>query len=372
MLPALEGLYGNPSSIHQEGRRSRDALEGARADVARLISAEASEIVFTSGGTESDLLGIVGAARAARETRRPARIVTSPVEHPAVFGACDLLRAEGFEISLVPVDARGRIDLDDVKRACSSFPGSGPGSRSGSGIALASFALANHELGNRYDVRAFAEITHAAGGLFHCDAVQAVGKIPVSVAGLGVDFLSLSAHKLHGPKGVGALWVRRGLDPIPLFPGGHQEKGRRAGTENLAGALGFGAAARLAAAADETSLAALRDCLEARLLEIPGARIHGDPEQRVPNTTNVAFAGAPGEWIVVGLDFAGVAASTGAACTSGSVEPSRVLLALGLDRTEAAQAVRFSLGRGNTQAEVDSVSTLVPEIVARVRAEQRS
>lgn len=353
MARALE-VHGNPSSIHEEGRRARDLVERARDDVARLIGAEAREIVFTSGGTEADVLGVVGAARAARAAGRPARVVTSPLEHPAVKGAVSWLAREGFEVVEVPVSREGRIDPDDVARAA------------GAGAAILAFALANHELGNVYAVGSWSR----GGVALHCDAVQAVGKLPVSVAELGVDLLALSGHKIHGPKGVGALWVRRGVALEPLWSG-HQERGLRPGTENVAGIVGLGMAARLAREEGPGSwprITALRDRLEAGVLAIAGARLYGDREGRVGNTSNVAFAGAAGDLVVQALDLEGVAVSTGAACTSGSVEPSPVVRALGVPRAEAAEAVRFSLGKETTAAEVERVAALLPEIIARIRA----
>ena len=352
MRPVWEGVYGNPSSIHEEGRRARDAVERARREVARFVGGAADEVVFTSGGTEADLLGIVGAARAARARGAPARVVSSPLEHPAVHGALALLAAEGFAVERVPVDGAGRIDLDAVAGALRG------------GAALVSFALANHELGNVYDVAAIAEIAHRAGALVHTDAVQAGGKVPIDVSSLGVDLLSISAHKIHGPKGSGALWVRRGVEVSPLHSGGHQERGARPGTENVAGIVGLGAAAELAR---EPLSPALRDRLEAGLMAL-GARLHGDPVARVPNTVNVAFSGAPGDVLVAALDLAGIAVSTGAACTSGSVEPSPVVLALGVSRDEAAEAVRFSLGRDNSAWEIEAVLERLPAVLARIRS----
>jgi cysteine desulfurase len=301
---------------------------------------------------------VVGGARAARAAGRPARVVSSPLEHPAVHGALATLAAEGFEVVRVPVDAHGRIDTADVARALAA------------GAALASFALANHELGNVYDVAAFAAAARAAGALVHVDAVQAAGKLALDVRALGADLVAISAHKLYGPKGVGALWVRPGVTLAPLFGGGHQEKGLRPGTENVLGVVGLGEAARLARAeapGEASAIAARRDRLEAGAVAL-GARVNGDPAARVGNTTNVAFAGVSGEVLVIALDLEGVSASTGAACTSGSVEPSPVLLALGQPRARAAEAVRLSLGRDNRDEDVDRVLARLPQLVARIRA----
>jgi len=355
MRAALEELPGNPSSIHEEGRRAREALERARAEVAALVGAAPSEIVFTSGGTEANVLGLVGLARAARAAGRPARVVSSPIEHPAVRGALAALEAEGFEVVRVPVDSAGRIDAADVRRALRG------------GAAAASFARAQNELGNLYAVADFAAAAREAGAPFHTDAVQAVGKEALDLRALGVDAAAISAHKLHGPKGVGALWLRAGA-PFAAPIEGHQERGLRPGTENLAGIVGFGVAARFAS--DEAAWAreaSLRDRLEAAALAIPGARRHGDAEHRVPNTTSLAFSGVPGDVLVAALDLDGVAASTGSACTSGTVEPSAVILALGQPRERAAEAVRFSLGRETTVEEIDYVVGILPRIVARIR-----
>jgi cysteine desulfurase len=357
MAQALERLGGNPSSIHAEGRLARDAVERARAEVAALLGVLAAEIVFTSGGTEADVLAIVGAARAAPG---PRRIVTSRLEHPAVHGAAAALaELAGFAVVHVPADGAGRIDPADVARAV------------GSGATLCSFARANHELGNVYDVAALARAARAAGAVVHCDAVQAAGKLPLAAQDLDADLVAISAHKIHGPKGIGALWVRRGTPLAPLTAGGHQERGLRGGTENVAGIIGFGVAARicrLEAGATWARMTGLRDRLEAAALAIPGSRRHGDADARVPGTTNLGFDGVPGDLLVAALDLEGVAASTGAACTSGSVEASPVLLGLGLPRERAAEGVRLSLGRATTEAEIDRVAALLPTLVARIRA----
>ncbi len=358
MRVALEEAHGNPSSVHADGRRARDLVERARAEVARLLNGAASGVVFTSGGTEADVLGVVGGARAARAAGRPARVVSSPLEHPAVAGALAALAADGFEVVLVPVDASGRVDGADVERALAP------------GAALASFALANHELGNVYDIATFAAAARRAGALVHVDAVQAAGKLAVDVGALDADLVAISAHKLHGPKGVGALWVRPGVALAPLFGGGHQEKGLRPGTENVVGVVGLGEAARLARTegpADAARVIGLRDRLEAGVRAL-GAHVNGDPDARVGNTANVAFEGVSGEVLVIALDLDGVSASTGAACTSGSVEPSPVLLALGQSRARAGEAVRLSLGRDNRGEDVDRVLELLPLLVARIRA----
>jgi tRNA (5-methylaminomethyl-2-thiouridylate)-methyltransferase len=362
MQAALAELGGNPSSVHAAGRRARAAVEEARRDVAALLGADAEEIVFTSGGTEGDNLAIRGLALAARARRpelgaRGGHVISSPLEHPAVHGALAELEREGFAVTRLPVDARGAIDPDALRAALRPD------------TLLVSLAAANHEIGNRYDIAAFAALAHAAGALFHTDAVQAAGKIALELAAAGVDAATVSAHKLHGPKGVGALYVRRGVDLHPLLAGGHQERERRPGTENSAGIVGFGRAARLARAglADAAPrLEALRDRLERGLLAVPGARRHGG--ERAPGITSVAFDGAPGQLVAIGLDLEGICVSTGAACTSGSLQPSPVLLALGLPPARAAEAIRISVGRTTTDAEIDRLLDVMPGVVARVRA----
>jgi tRNA (5-methylaminomethyl-2-thiouridylate)-methyltransferase len=358
MAAALRELPGNPSSPHGPGRAARAAIERARAEVAALVGATAEELVFTSGGTEGNELAIRGLLRARRAARggtgRP-HVVASPLEHPSVLGA---LAAADVELTLLPVASAGTIDPQALRAALRPD------------TALVTLALANHELGNVYDLATLAEIAHRAGALFHADAVQAAGKIPVDVGLLGVDALTISAHKLHGPKGVGAIFLRRGAPFDPAGRGGHQERERRAGTENVAGIVGFGVAARLAAtelSSEGARIAALRDRLEARLLAIPDSRRHGDPAGGLPGTLNIGFAGAPGQLVAAALDLEGVAVSTGAACTSGSLDPSPVLLALGLSLQEASSALRFGLGRGTTLEEIDCAAALVGEIVARVR-----
>ncbi len=356
VMAAAFDEHGNPSSLHEAGRRARDRVERARAEVAALVGG--GDVVFTSGGSEADALGVIGGARAAAAAGRPRRVVMSAVEHPAVKGACAALAGEGFEVAAVPVDSCGRIDPGAVTAALAP------------GAALASFALANHELGNLYDVAAFAAAARAAGAIVHCDAVQAVGKVPVDAQALGVDLLALSAHKIQGPKGVGALWVRRGIDLAPMVSG-HQERGRRAGTENLFGIIGFGEAARLcrdAAPPSWARIAGLRDRLERGALAIPDSCLHGDPERRVGNTTNLGFSGAPGDIVMSALDLEGIACATGAACASGSVEPSPVLLALGLSHARAGEGVRFSLGAATTAEEIDLTLAVLPAVVARIRA----
>ncbi len=364
MLSALDDDWGNPSSVHGYGRRARNRVEDARADVAALIGARTDDIVFTSGGTEADNLGIRGLAWAeasARGGKGPFRIVTAAIEHPAVQGACEEMAREGFEVVHVGVSAEGVVDLAALRLVLNPQ------------TVLVSLALANHELGVVQPITALAGVARKIGAKFHTDAVQAVGRMPVSVDELGVDAMALSGHKIYGPKGVGALYVRGGALPRSLIAGGHQERERRAGTENVPGIVGFGVAARLAAVDLSTGtqsrrIADMRDRLETALLLIPGARVHGRRDGRVPGTTNLGFDGVDGQLLAVGLDLAGVCVSTGAACTSGSIEPSAVLLGLGLSPVQARQAVRFSVGAGNTQAQIDQVVALTGVVVARIRA----
>jgi tRNA (5-methylaminomethyl-2-thiouridylate)-methyltransferase len=360
---ALADLPGNPSSLHAAGRAARAAIEAARREVAALAGVAAEEIVFTSGGTEANNLGVRGLARAGAARRgagaaaRP-HVVSSPLEHPSVRGALEAL-APDFDVSFVAVGARGEITPEALAAALRPE------------TVLVTLAAANHELGNAYDVAALAAVARAHGALFHTDAVQAAGKLPLDLAAARVDAASLSAHKLGGPKGVGAVYVRRGLDLPPLLAGGHQEHERRPGTENVPGIVGFGVAARLAAA-ERDGVAArvrrLRDRLEERLLAIPGARVHGDLDRRVPGTCNVAFAGVPGQLLAIALDLEGVSVSTGAACTSGSLAPSPVLLALGLRAADAGEALRVSLGADTSDDEIERVAALMPSLVERVRA----
>jgi len=358
MDAAAQSGWANPSSLHQEGRAVREVVEAARREVAELVGCEPDEVVFTSGGTEADALGVVGLARLARSLGRPARAAAPDTEHPAVPGAVATLVAEGFSARPIPVAGDGRIDPDDVERICAD------------GAAVVAFAMANHETGVLQDVAALAEAAHRHGALVFCDAVQAAGKLSLDVALLGVDALAVSAHKLYGPKGAGALWVARRHDLAPLVAAGHQERGRRPGTENVTGIAGFGAAARLAAEegiAGYARVAALRDDLERGLVELEGTRIHGAGAPRTANTVCAGFDGALGEVVVANLDLAGVAVSSGAACTSGSVKPSTVLRAMGLSEEQAREGVRFSLGLGTTEQEVKVVLEVLPDILARAR-----
>lgn len=349
MTAALADV-GNPSSIHREGRAARHLVEHARNRVAALLGRPREQIVFTSGGTEANALGVLGLAGAVERRGGPRVVVGSPIDHPSLRGALAALGQRGWAIRMLPVTPDGAL---------------APGPLDGAG--LVAVAAVNHELGTLADTAALAAAARAAGALVHVDAVQAAGKL--DLAAIPADSLAISAHKLGGPAGTGALALTVD-DALPLVDGGHQERGRRPGTENTVGIAGLGAAAAAAAAALATwpEVTALGERLERGLLSLPGVRIHGAGAPRVGGTINAGFAGALGESIVVALDLAGVAVSTGAACTSGSVQPSPVLLALGLAPHEARSAVRFSLGRSTTAAEIDAVLERLPAIVARARA----
>jgi len=358
MLPLFREGFGNASSLHHYGQRARAALEEARAEVAALVGAAAAEIVFTGSGTEADNLALRGIASAARGTRRG--IVHAAIEHHAVVSTARALAAEGYPVAAVRASADGRVDLDELA------------SKVDDQTLLVAVMLANNETGVIQPLAEVVRLARQRGALVHCDAVQAAGKLPLDVKALGADSVALSAHKIYGPKGVGALWVRRGVKMEPLVRGGSQERNRRAGTENVPGAAGFGRAATIAREelAGVAGLASLRDRLEACLLRIPGALVNG-AEPRVPNTTNVSFEGCEAEGLLLALDLMGVAVSTGAACAAGTIEPSHVLRAMGLPLHRVQSSLRFSLGRGTTEAEVDTSAAAVAEAVERQRATAR-
>jgi cysteine desulfurase len=359
MLPFFTEQFGNASSMHAFGAEVGDALRAARRQVQDLLGAEHDhEVVFTSGGTESDNAALLSAL--ATQTGRN-EIVTSTVEHPAILALCDYLEKQGQAVvRRIPVDSLGRLDLEAYRAAL------------GPKTAIASIMWANNETGTLFPVERLAELAHEAGALFHTDAVQAVGKVPIDLKSTEIDMLSLSGHKLHGPKGIGALYVRRGVRFRPLLRGGHQERGRRAGTENAPGIIGLGKACELALAhmADEqTRVRALRDRLEQGLLQRVGACfVTGDPASRLPNTSNIAFEYIEGEGILLLLTKAGIAASSGSACTSGSLEPSHVLRAMNVPYTAAHGAIRFSFSRENTDEDVDAVLEAAPPIMEKLRA----
>lgn len=357
MTPFLTTRYGNPSSMHSFGGDVRRDVELARERVAALVgAAHASEIVFTSCGTESDNTAIFSALEAYPEKRQ---FITSRVEHPAVLSPSKHLERKGYDVVRIGVDREGNLDMVELRAALSDR------------TALVSLMWANNETGVMFPVEEVAGMAREAGALFHTDAVQAVGKIPIEVRKLPIDLLSLSGHKLHAPKGVGALYVRRGTKFRPFLIGGHQERGRRGGTENVAGIVALGKAAELAAARIEeehTRVRALRDRLERGLLErIPHAVVNGNRERRLPNTTNISFEFVEGEAILLLMDRVGICASSGSACTSGTLEPSHVLRAMGVPFTFAHGSIRFSLSRYTTDADVDHVLAELPKIIERLR-----
>lgn len=356
MTPFLTRLYGNPSSIHTFGGQVMAHIDQAREKLAALLGAQTSEVIFTSCGTESDN----AALRSAMLTQKGRnKLVVSQVEHPAILNVAKDLERNGTLVERIPVDANGRLDVERAREMIDEQ------------TALVSVMWANNETGNIQPVRELAELAHSKGALFHTDAVQAVGKVPMNLSEGWVDFLSLSGHKLHAPKGVGALYVRRGVRFHPFVIGGHQEDSRRAGTENVASVVGLGMAAELAAQnidKENTQVAKLRDRLEQGILNaIPEVRVNGDREHRLPNTTNISFEYIEGESILNLLDQFGICASSGSACTTGSLEPSHVLRAMGLPYTAAHGAIRFSLSRYNTLEEVDFVLEKLPPIIARLR-----
>jgi cysteine desulfurase len=362
MLPFLGASFGNAGSVHTPGQLARAAVDAARDSVAALIGAAPNEVVFTSGGTESDNLAIFGTV--ARTTRPRKHVITTAIEHHAILHACEELSRQGVEVTVVPVrtgpGAQGIVDPEEIRRAICPE------------TVLITVMHANNELGTIQPIEEIARIAADAGVCFHCDAVQSAGKVQLDVGKLGVDLLSVSAHKFCGPKGIGALYVRAGRQISPRAWGGHAERDRRAGTENVPGIVGIGKAAELARnllAEDGARIRSLRDRLETTLLErIPNVRLNGDRNRRVPNTSNLSFPGAGGEALLIALDLQGLACSTGAACSSGSTEPSHVLLAAGLSHDDARSSLRFSLGRPSTAADVDRAIEIIPSVVERIRA----
>ena len=354
MRPYFAEQFGNASSIHHHGQETRAAVERARESVAALLGCRASEIVFTSGGTEGDNFAISGLARAGDH------IISSTIEHHAVLNSCKHLEAMGCELTYVPVDSRGLVDPDDVRRALRS------------NTKLITIMMANNETGVLQPVEEFGKIAAEADVYFHTDAVQAAGKVPVDVKRIACDLLSISGHKLHAPQGVGALYVRKGTILEPMFYGGSHERSRRAGTENVPGIIGLGKATELAREAlergDLAQMAAMRDRIEQKILsEVEATGVNGEGAPRVPNTTNIHFDYIEGEALVIALDLKGLAVSTGAACSSGAIEPSHVLTAMGLSPEIARASLRFSLGKQNTLEDVDFALSLLPQTVARLR-----
>ncbi|HUI54195.1 MAG TPA: cysteine desulfurase family protein [Bryobacteraceae bacterium] len=361
MVSCLGQVYGNASSIHHFGQAAKQKLEAARRQIAALIHCQPAEAVFTGGGTEADNLAVLGAARAANgaASGRPTHVITSSIEHPAVLAACDQMEREGVSVTRLPVNAGGMVNSDDVRRALRPE------------TALVSIMHANNELGTVQPIAEIARVTREAGVPLHVDGVQALGKIPVDVEALGVDLYSMSGHKLYAPKGVGALYVRKGTQLAPTTFGGHHERDRRAGTENVPGIVAFGAAADLAARSLPTEserLSALRDRFENAVLNrISGSGINGARWNRTPNTSNLYFDGIDGEALVIALDLRGFAVSTGSACSSGAITPSHVLTALGLSADRARSSLRFSLGRSNTAEQVDALVDALEASVAHLR-----
>ena len=354
MRPYFFDQFGNASSIHHHGQETRGAVERARESVAKLLGCRSAEIVFTSGGTEGDNLAIFGI------TRPGDHIITSTIEHHAVLNACKTLESRGCEVSYVPVDGRGLVDPDDVRRALRPK------------TKLISIMTANNESGALQPVQEIGLVAAEADVYFHTDAVQAAGKVAIDVNHVRCDLLAISGHKMHAPQGVGALYVRKGTLLQPLFYGGRHERSRRAGTENVPGIVGLGCAAELAlesfANGGVEQICAMRDRLQNSILErVDAAGVNGEGAPRVPNTTNIYFDYIEGEAMVIALDLKGLAVSTGAACSSGAIEPSHVLTAMCLTPDRARASIRFSLGKQNTEEEVDFAVSLVPETVARLR-----
>lgn len=358
MLPYFSEVFGNASSLHRFGQRAHLALEDARTQVANILGAGEKEIVFTSGGSESDNYAIKGAAYFHQNKGR--HIITSKIEHPAVLNTCEHLEKRGFEVTYISVDKHGVVDLNELEDAIRKD------------TILVTIMYANNEVGTIQPISEISKVVRKKGVPFHTDAVQAVGKLETDVNKLGVDMLSVSAHKLYGPKGVGALYIRSGVEITPLIHGGHHEKGRRASTENLPGIVGLGKACEICMAEmkeESERLTKLRDKLwEGFNSRVPDTMLLGHPAKRLPGTLAVAFKYVEGESVLLNLDLEGIAVSSGSACTSGSIEPSHVLLAMGVPSELARGAIRLSLGRRNTEEQVDRVISVTPGIVEKLRA----
>lgn len=357
MLPYFTKQFGNPSSMHSFGDNVGHAIKKARSQVQELLGAEHdSEIIYTSCGTESDSTAILSALKAQPERKE---IITTVVEHPAVLTLCEYLEKEGYKVHRLLVDDKGRLDMNEYQKLLSNK------------VAIVSIMWANNETGTLFPVTEMAEMAHAAGVMFHTDAVQAVGKVSIDLKNTKIDMLSVSGHKLHAPKGIGVLYLRRGVRFRPLLRGGHQERGRRAGTENTASIVGLGKAAELALnymEYENTCVKAMRDRLEQGILAVvPNCFVTGDPENRLPNTANIAFEYIEGEAILLLLNKDRIVASSGSACTSRSLQPSHVMRAMGIPSTAAQGAVRFSFSRYNTMEEVERVIAVVPPIVTQLR-----
>ena len=358
VMRATRDIFGNASSIHHFGQQAKAAMDDARSAVAALVHAESSDIVFTSGGSESDNFAIRGATEALGSTGRR-HLIASAIEHEAVLNTLRALTRHGWRTTVLPVDPSGIVSPDRLRDAIDAD------------TALVSVMHANNEIGTIQPVAALAAIAHEHGALMHTDAVQSAGKIPIDVRALGVDLLSLSAHKFNGPKGAGVLWIKRGTKMQPTVTGGKHERNRRAGTENVPAIAGLGAAATLAAGkmtAEAARLSALRDRLEAGILrDVSGTVVNGALDPRVPNTTNISFERVEAESLLIALDLEGIAVSTGSACSSGTLEPSHVLKAMGLPAHRTQNSLRFSLGMFSTEAEVDRVVEALPRLVEKIR-----
>jgi cysteine desulfurase len=359
MTQAMREVWGNASSVHHFGQQAKAALDEARGSVASLIGAESSDIIFTAGGTESDNLAIRGAAEALEPTGRK-HLITSAIEHEAVLNTMKSLARRGWRVTTIPVDASGIVSVDRLRELITDD------------TALVSVMHANNEIGTIQPITELAAIAHERGALFHTDAVQSAGKLPLDVRTLGVDLLSIAGHKFYGPKGAGALWLKRGVRLLPPITGGKQERNRRAGTENVPALVGLGVAASVAARKIGTEgprLSALRDRLEAGILAtVSGTDRNGAESPRVPNTANISIDRVEAESLLIGLDLAGIAVSSGSACSSGTLEPSHVLKAMGLPHHRTLGSIRFSLGASNTDADVDRVLEVLPSIVEKLRS----
>ena len=359
MAQAMREVWGNASSVHHFGQQAKAALDDARGAIATLVGADAAEIVFTAGGTESDNLAIRGAAEALEAAGRK-HLITTAIEHEAVLNTMKSLARRGWRVTTLPVDATGIVSPDRLREVITDD------------TALVSVMHANNEIGTIQPVAEFAAIAHEHGALVHSDAVQTAGKLPVNVRELGVDLLTIAGHKFYGPKGTGALWIRRGVRLLSPLTGGRQERNRRAGTENVPALVGLGVAADAAGrtlAVEGERLAALRDRLEAGILAtIPFSARNGAPAPRVPNTSNISIERIESESVLIGLDLAGIAVSSGSACSSGTLEPSHVLKAMGLPHLRTLGSIRFSLGASNTEADIDRVIEVLPPLVEKLRS----
>ncbi len=359
MAQALRDTWGNASSVHHFGQQAKAALDESRASIASLLSADAAEIVFTAGGTEANNIAIRGAAEAIEPSGRK-HLITCAIEHEAVLNTMKALARRGWRVTTLAVDTSGIVSADRLREAITDD------------TALVSVMHANNEIGTVQPIAELAAIAHEHGALFHTDAVQSAGKLPLDVRALGVDLLSIAAHKFYGPKGAGALWVKRGVRLLPFITGGRQERNRRAGTENVPALIGLGVAADVARqkiATEGPRLAALRDRLEAGILSgIPGTDRNGAASPRVPNTTNISVERVEAESLLIGLDLAGIAVSSGSACSSGTLEPSHVLKAMGYPHARTLGSIRFSLGASNTDEHIDRVLHALPPIIEKLRS----